>query len=139
MKNIDNFISLLACLLAILLYKNYQELKQAYKEMNLILNKTVIVNQSLMIFNQVPKTGSENMMQLINSLSMRNNFSDFNSNPEFTNQFGSYQRFEEYQKLYYIDMFQFYALHNLSKCVRGVVPGKTACNTCAQPRVAQPC
>ena len=97
----------LALFQAMLTYMRYRNVHFVYSSVVRALNKTADANQTFMIFNQVPKTGSENMIHLIDSLSFKNNFMNISSNPEFNQKYGYFHYFDEDLKRYYINMLLF--------------------------------
>ena len=100
----------LALYQALLSYLRYRNVHIIHNSVVHALNKTADANQTLMIFNQVPKTGSENMIHLIDSLSLKNNFMNISSNPAISQKYGHY--FDEDFKKFYINMLLFCEIEN---------------------------
>ena len=111
MEKFNHFITSVAVLLSTIWYQEYRNLNHNLKELSYSMNKTVNANHSLLIFNQVPKTGSENMIHLIDLLAEQNNFQNISANPEITINGIFEQIFREY---YVTHMFDFNGL-NYSK------------------------
>ena len=111
MEKFNHFITSVAVLLGTLWYQEYKDLNHDLKELSYSMNKTVNANHSFMIFNQVPKTGSENMIHLIDLLAEKNKFQNISANTDIS----TGHRFDlEYRKYYVTFMFDFYGI-NASK------------------------
>ena len=109
----NNLLTSVAVVLGMLWYQEYKALYHIFNELCISMNNTENANHSLMIFNQVPKTGSENMIRLIDILSIQNDYKNLSSDPELQ---GSPRFDSSWEKLYYVNMMNFYRI-NKSKIV----------------------
>ena len=70
------------CLLVLLLalaYYNYHSVNQALRTKCAEINTTARANQDILIFNRVPKVGSQTLTHLIAGLTKTNGFNPFTS------------------------------------------------------------
>ena len=81
------------------------------------LNITSQLNQSFLIFQQVPKTGSEQMMAMIEVMALKHNFISFSADPSFTKQFGQFHTFDFETREFYVDMLQFEPVQPKNKSI----------------------
>ena len=107
----SDFMSIFLASMTVLYYKYTCSMKSNLSKLQKSLNVTSNYNQSFVIFNQVPKTGSEQMMYIIDVLAPKNQFLNISSNPEFQKKKGQFQIFpDKAVRYFYVDMLQFYRL-----------------------------
>ena len=64
-------------------------LEESFETVRSELNNTGrATNQELLIFNRVPKVGSQTILTLLNKLSWRNNFTAYKDDDQVVRQFG---------------------------------------------------
>jgi hypothetical protein len=92
MKVPDLLMDLLACSIAVLLGLSYQRYLSVRSELGQFritnLNNTANADQEGLIFNRVPKVGSETIWSLIDRLAFKNGFNSFSDSMEVKNQRG---------------------------------------------------
>ena len=72
-----DLISVICTLIVAFLLSDYSKLKEKISNEESLLNNTRFSNQSLVIFNRVPKAGSEMLWSLLDRLQFKNNFSSY--------------------------------------------------------------
>ena len=102
---------------AVSYYMDYMNAKKHLIILQNRLNMTSGLNQSFMIFQQVPKTGSEQMMDIIDFLSKTHNFTSFAADPAFTQTFGQFHTFDFQTRKFYVDMLQFEPVEPKNKSI----------------------
>ena len=103
--------------LALCVASYYMNAKRHLTHLQNKLNITSGLNQSFMIFQQVPKTGSEQMNAMIEVLALKHNFSSFSANPSFTQQFGQFHTFDFQTRGFYVNMLQFEPVQPKNKSI----------------------
>ena len=102
---------------AICVSSYYMHVKRHLTHLQNKLNVTSQLNQSFLIFQQVPKTGSEQMMAMIEVLAQKHNFKSFSANPSFTQQFGQFHTFDFQTRGFYVNMLQFEPVQPKNKSI----------------------
>lgn len=72
-----DYISIICALVIAFLLSDYTKLKENISNEAKLLNNTQHANQSFIIFNRVPKAGSETLWGLLDRLQYGNNFSSY--------------------------------------------------------------
>ena len=101
-RSLDLLIIVCAALTGYFL-QNYSNLKRSLDLESGALNNTKYANQSFLIFNRVPKAGSETLWGLLDILANHNGFQSYSDSAEVKNQRGSencYLRAYEDRKSY---------------------------------------
>ena len=73
----DIFATISIVTLGIVYQMHYKKQKEEIFRQQRLLNNTIESDQSYLIFNRVPKAGSEMLWTLINSLARENNFTSY--------------------------------------------------------------
>ena len=87
-RSLDLLIILCAAFIGYFL-QNYSNLKRSLDLESGALNNTKYANQSFLIFNRVPKAGSETLWGLLDILANHNGFQSYSDSAEVKNQRGS--------------------------------------------------
>ena len=104
----DSFAITSIVMLAIVYQQYYKQHKDELFTHQRILNNTIVSDQSYLVFNRVPKAGSEMLWTLIDILSVENNFTSYSDSMKAKNDRGAentYLRTAEARK-YYVDMWR---------------------------------
>ena len=103
----DIFAATSVLTLVIVYQKHYQQYKQELHTQQTILNNTIVSDQSYLIFNRVPKAGSEMLWSVINRLAEENNFTSYSDSMKAKEERGSENTYLPYvdDRKYYIDMW----------------------------------
>ena len=107
-NQISHIFAVTSVLAVIILHQKYL---QYYRDELLIqqtlLNNTIVSNQSYVVFNRVPKAGSEMLWSLIDRLAQENNFTSYSDSMKVKNQRGNentWLKTKEDRK-YYVDLW----------------------------------
>ena len=93
--------------MVIVYQKHYQQYKEEILTQQTILNNTIISDQSYLVFNRVPKAGSEMLWTVIDKLAAANNFTSYSDSAKAKEKRGSentYLKTRDDRK-YYTDMW----------------------------------
>ena len=72
-----DLISVISALLIAFLWSDYSKLQENILNEAILLNNTGCSNQSILVFNRVPKAGSEMLWALLDRLQHINNFTSY--------------------------------------------------------------
>ena len=102
-----NILSVLSAILAAYFLQNYSDLKRHLVLESGALNNTQYANQSFLIFNRVPKAGSETLWGLLDILSKQNGFISYSDSAEVKQQRGAENTFLNHeQRKSYVEMLR---------------------------------
>ena len=90
MDVIFNILATLSIIAMSMLYQTqYKQYKEELLTQRRLLNNTLSSDESYLIFNRVPKAGSEMLWSLINKLSIVNNFTSYSDSARAKNERGA--------------------------------------------------
>ena len=94
--------------LAIVYQMHYKLYKEEVFTQQRILNNTIVSDQSYLVFNRVPKAGSEMLWTLINRLAIENNFTSYSDSAKAKANRGSENAYlpNKDARKYYVDMWR---------------------------------
>ena len=102
-----DIFSILCAILAAYFLQNYADLKRHLALESGALNNTQYANQSFLIFNRVPKAGSETLWGLLDILAKQNGFISYSDSAEVKQQRGAENTFLNYdQRKTYVEMLR---------------------------------
>ena len=87
-----NYLDLITVICALIIgfqFSDYRNLKETILNEAKLLNNTQFANQSFIVFNRVPKAGSETLWTLLDRLQKINSFNSYSDNREVKRQRGT--------------------------------------------------
>ena len=104
----DIFATISIVTLAIVYQMHYKLHKEELFTQQRILNNTIVSDQSYLVFNRVPKAGSEMLWTLINRLANENNFTSYSDSAKAKANRGSENAYLPTRdgRKYYVDMWR---------------------------------
>lgn len=94
------------CLICVsVLFQDYQDLEKNMKNEGNLLNNSLSLNESFIIFNRVPKAGSETLWKMLDILGANNHFKVYADDPEMKNQRGENTFIQKKEEQNYVQMF----------------------------------
>ena len=104
----DSFAITSIVMLAIVYQQYYKQHKDELFTHQRILNNTIVSDQSYLVFNRVPKAGSEMLWTLIDILAEENNFTSYSDSMKAKNDRGAENTYLETTdaRKYYVDMWR---------------------------------
>ena len=107
-KQISDMFAATSVLAVIILHQKYlQHYRDELLIQQTLLNNTIVSNQSYVVFNRVPKAGSEMLWSLIDRLAQENNFTSYSDSMKVKNKRGSENTFlkTKEDRKYYVDLW----------------------------------
>ena len=104
----DIFATLALVTLANVYQNHYKQSKDELFTQQRLLNNTILSDNSYLVFNRVPKAGSEMLWSLIDKLALENNFTSYSDSMKAKDARGSENTYipNPEGRKYYVDMWR---------------------------------
>ena len=104
----DIFATLALVTLANVYQNHYKQSKDELFTQQRLLNNTILSDNSYLVFNRVPKAGSEMLWSLIDKLALENNFTSYSDSMKAKDARGSENTYIPMKlgRKYYVDMWR---------------------------------
>ena len=108
LNTISDIFAAISVVITIIVYqRHFTQYKKELRTQQTILNNTIVSDQSYLVFNRVPKAGSEMLWTLIDQLADKNNFTSYSDSPKAKEQRGAENTYLTTRdgRKYYVDMW----------------------------------